>query len=335
MKIIAEIGVNHNADVSLAEKLVEQSANAGADIVKFQTFKAAKNISKFAEQAEYQKQNTGLSISQLDLVKSLELPNEAFVHLAEHAAAHGTEFLSTAFDVDALEFLDQLKLRHIKIPSGDVTNLPLLEAIGQRKKKVIMSTGMATVDEIKTAIDVLLKHGTSQADITILQCTTQYPTPDQDINLAAMVTLGKNLGLSYGLSDHSEGSLACIGAAALGATVLEKHVTLDRNMPGPDHLASMEIPDFAEMIANVRRIKTILGSDEKKVTESDRKNMIIARKSLVAVRSLKSGHVIRRSDLDVKRPAVGISPMEIYNVIGKRLARDIKEDEALRADDVI
>ena len=335
MIVIAEIGVNHNGDVSLAKELIDQSAEAGADIVKFQTFKAKNIVSKFAEQADYQKRNTGSSKSQLELVKSLELPDEAFLELAEYSRSIGTEFLSTAFDVEALEFLDQLDLGYIKIPSGDITNLPLLEEIGKRKKKVIMSTGMATLDEVRAALDVLLSHGTSQQDVTVLQCTTQYPTPDADINLAAMVTLGRELDLSYGLSDHSEGPLACIGAAALGATILEKHVTLDRQMAGPDHKASMEMPEFRKMCADIRRMRTMMGTSEKIVTESDRTNITVARKSIVARSGLKSGHVLRRQDLDIKRPAVGISPMEIYAVIGKRLTRDVEQDEALRDGDVV
>lgn len=325
--IIAEAGVNHNGDLKTARKLVEAAWAAGADCVKFQTFHAENMISRYAEKAEYQKAACGRKGSQLDMVKKLELPFEAFERLKACCDKTGIAFLSTPFDLESVAFLNGLGVPFWKIPSGEVTNLPYLTAVGRTGKPVVMSTGMCGLEEIQAAMDVLRANGTPE--ITLLHCNTEYPTPYEDVNLRAMRTLRERFGVKAGYSDHTPGIEIPIAAAALGAVVIEKHFTLDRNMEGPDHKASLEPGELAAMVKAVRHIEAALGTGEKTVSPSEKKNRDIARKSVVARRAIKRGETLTEENLAVKRPGGGVSPMRWFDILGTPAARDFEEDELI------
>lgn len=325
--IIAEAGDNHNGDFNTALKLVDVAKRAGADCVKFQTFVTEEIISKYAEMAEYQKKNTGKEESQFEMVKRLELSFDEFRKIKEYCDRVGIQFLSTPFDLKSVDFLNELGVPFFKIPSGEITNYPYLIKIAHTGKPVVMSTGMCEPDEILAAINVLEKNGSGE--ITLLHCNTEYPTPLKDVNLYAMRTMKKMFGKKVGYSDHTKGIEVPVAAVALGACVIEKHFTLDKNMPGPDHKASLEPDELGRMVKNIRNIEIALGDGVKRVSESERKNIAIARKSIVARRNIQEGKILTEENLAVKRPGTGINPMQWMEVLGTRAVRDFKEDELI------
>lgn len=325
--IIAEAGDNHNGDFNTALKLVDVAKRAGADCVKFQTFVTEEIISKYAEMAEYQKKNTGKEESQFEMVKRLELSFDEFREIKEYCDRVGIQFLSTPFDLKSVDFLNELGVPFFKIPSGEITNYPYLIKIAHTGKPVVMSTGMCEPDEILAAINVLEKNGSGE--ITLLHCNTEYPTPLKDVNLYAMRTMKKMFGKKVGYSDHTKGIEVPVAAVALGACVIEKHFTLDKNMPGPDHKASLEPDELGRMVKNIRNIEIALGDGVKRVSESERKNIAIARKSIVARRNIQEGEILTEENLAVKRPGTGINPMQWMEVLGTRAVRDFKEDELI------
>lgn len=328
--IIAEAGVNHNGSIELAKRLVDKAVEAGVDFIKFQTFKAANLVTKKARQAEYQKNNIGGGDdSQYQMLKKLELTQEEHFELIEYCNQKGVRFFSTAFDFDSIEFLDSLHLGLWKIPSGEITNYPYIKKIAQKQGDVILSTGMSTSEDIQNAVDVLLRWGKTKDQITILHCNTEYPTPFEDVNLRAMLSIKEHFGTQVGYSDHTRGIEVPIAAVALGATVIEKHFTLDRNMSGPDHKASLEPDELKAMVSAIRNIEKALGSSEKKVTDSERKNIAVARKSIVAARNISKGEILTEENLTVKRPGTGISPMRWEEVLGTTAVRDFQEDELI------
>ncbi|EIW9954265.1 N-acetylneuraminate synthase [Campylobacter upsaliensis] len=325
--IIAEAGVNHNGDINLAKKLIEQAAKAGADVVKFQTFKATSCVSVSAKKAKYQLETTAKEESQLEMIQKLELSYEAHFELIEHCKKHGIAFLSTPFDLESVEFLRGLDLPYFKIPSGEITNLPYLKAVAKCKKKVLLSTGMANLGEIEAALTILRKNGTR--NITLLHCNTEYPTPFEDVNLNALKTLKEAFKLEVGYSDHTEGIVASLGAVALGAVVIEKHFTLDKTMEGPDHRASLEFEELRALCKGIRELEKALGSGIKKASKSEAKNKIIARKSLVAKREIQKGEKFSIENLTTKRPGSGISAMRYEEYLGKRALKTYKKDELI------
>jgi len=328
--IIAEAGVNHNGDMSLAKELIAAAAAAGADLVKFQTFIAANIISRSAPKAEYQKGATDPQESQQEMVRKLELTRENHLELIAECQKQGIGFFSTAFDQDSIDLLEELGGSDIvKVPSGELTNLPYLRYLTRREKRVLLSTGMADLGEIEAAINVVEQAGTPRDKITVLHCTTEYPTPMEDVNLRAMVNIGKAFGVSVGYSDHTPGIEIPIAAVALGATVIEKHFTLDRNLPGPDHRASLEPNELKAMVQGIRNIEKALGDGIKRPSPSELKNKPIARKSLVAARPIKAGEAFTEDNLMAKRPGTGISPMQWDDVIGRTAPRDFREDELI------
>lgn len=325
--IIAEAGVNHNGSLELAKKLVDAAKDAGADCVKFQTFVSKNIVSKNAVKAEYQKQQTEPEESQQDMLKKLELSFDEFVELNEYCKSKSIEFMSTAFDFDSIDFLDGLEMGTWKIPSGDITNLPYLIKIAKLNKPVILSTGMSTMVDIRSAIKALKENGATE--LTVLHCTTEYPTPFEDVNLRAMNTIKEEFGVKVGYSDHTKGIEVPIAAVALGATVIEKHFTLDRNMEGPDHKASLEPNELKAMVDSIRHIELALGNGMKQPAESEKKNMAVARKSIIASKDIKAGDIFTEENLTVKRPGDGISPMRWFDIIGKPAPRDFEEDELI------
>lgn len=325
--IIAEAGVNYNGSLDIAYKMVDKAWEAGADIVKFQTGIPEKVMSRYAVKAEYQKNNTGSDESQLEMVRKLMLRFEEFIPLKEYCNKRGIQFLSTPFDLDSIAFLDHLGCGMWKIPSGEITNLPYLEKIAETGKPVILSTGMSTLDEVKEAINILKAKGNEE--ISLLHCTTEYPTPFSDVNLRAMLTMKETFGLNVGYSDHTLGIEIPIAAVAIGATIIEKHFTLDRNMEGPDHKASLEPDELSAMIRAIRNVETALGNGIKEPAESEKKNMTIARKSIIAAKNIKKDELYTNDNITVKRPGNGISPMKWYEVIGMKAPRDFKEDELI------
>ena len=329
--IIAEAGVNHNGDINKAKQLIDKAVEASVDYIKFQTFKTELCISKNAVKADYQIENTqNSSESQLEMVKKLELSFDQFIELEKYCEQKNIKFLSTGFDSESLIFLAQLGVTIAKIPSGEITNLPYLRQVASLFPEVILSTGMATIDEIKDAVKVLTDNGVSKDKITILHCNTEYPTPMEDVNLKAMLHIQRELGLPIGYSDHTLGIEVPIAAVALGATVIEKHFTLDKTLPGPDHKASLEPNELKAMISAIRNIeKAIGGSGLKEVSKSEEKNKPIARKSIVAATNIKKGDIFTPENLTVKRPGTGISPMQWDEVIGKEAKRDFQEDELI------
>lgn len=332
--IVAEIGCNHNGSKKLAKDMVIKAKECGVDAVKFQTFKADALISKYAPKAEYQKKTTGAAESQLEMTRKLELSPEDYIDLKNFALSLNLDVFSTAFDMESISFLQKTGQYVWKIPSGEITNLPYLERIGALQcpnKKIFVSTGMATIAEIKRCLHILEEAGTSKNEITILHCNTEYPTPDKDVNVRAIEDIKKNFpGYQFGFSDHSIGFLAAVGAVVLGISMIEKHFTLDKSMPGPDHKASATPDEMKALCENVRRMEVLAGSDKKIVTDSERKNKIVARKSIVANRSIHKGDIFTTENLTCKRPGNGISPMEWYKVLGKKAERDFKEDELIK-----
>ena len=329
--IIAEAGVNHNGSLELAKKLVDKAADAGVDYIKFQTFKAEKLVAKNAKKAEYQKANMKSSDdSQLKMLKKLELSYDDHLELIKYCKKQGIKFFSTAFDFDSIEFLDSLNLGLWKIPSGEITNFPYIRAIAQKKGKVIMSTGMCDHEDIANAIEVLERFGKKKEETVVLHCNTEYPTPMEDVNLLAMNDIAQKFGVNIGYSDHTQGIEVPIAAVALGAIVIEKHFTLDRNMEGPDHKASLEPNELKEMVLSIRNIeKAVDGYGVKHVTDSERKNMAIARKSIVAACNIKKDELLTEDNLTVKRPGTGLSPMLWEKVIGTKAKRDFEEEEMI------
>lgn len=328
--IIAEAGVNHNGSIDLAKKLVDKAVEAGADIIKFQTFKSEKLVSKAAKQAEYQKRNIGKKDEgQLAMLKKLELSKEDHEELIVYCKEKGIRFFSTAFDMDSIEYLHSLNLGLWKIPSGEITNYPYLRKIAQYQEPVILSTGMCELSDIESAVKALLEFGVQKEQIIILHCNTEYPTPFADVNLKAMLEIGEMFGVQIGYSDHTKGIEVPIAAVALGATVIEKHFTLDKNMEGPDHKASLEPDELKAMVCSIRNIEQALGSGHKTVSESERKNIEIARKSIVAAYPIKKGETLIEENLTVKRPGNGISPMRWNEVIGTMAIKDFEEEETI------
>lgn len=335
--IIAEAGVNHNGDYELAKKLILEAANAGADYVKFQTFKADKLVSKDAQKADYQKSNLKEGgDTQYEMLKKLEMSEEWHYKLIEYAKECDIKFLSTGFDEDSVDFLDSLKIDLFKIPSGEITNKPYLEHIAKKGKPVVISTGMSNLNEIKDAIDVFEKHQISKNDITILHCNTEYPTPMEDVNLLAMNTIQREFEVKVGYSDHTLGIEVPIAAVALGAVLIEKHFTLDRNMVGPDHLASLVPEELKQMITSIRNIeKAISGSGIKQPSDSEKKNLAVVRKSLHYKDDLIKGATIEKQNLITLRPGNGISPMNYEEIIGKTLSRNVLKNELIKTTDFI
>jgi len=326
VNIIAEAGVNHNGSLDLAKKLVDVAADAGADAVKFQTFKADKVVSKYAPKADYQKLTTDSSESQLDMARKLELSQEHFREVAEYCYRRNIVFLSTPFDFESIDFLVDIGLEVFKIPSGEITNLPYLRKIGSLGRKLIMSTGMATLHEVGGALDILTRSGTDKANITVLHCNTQYPTRMEDVNLTAMVTMEREFNVAVGYSDHTLGIEVPIAAVVLGARIIEKHFTLDKNMLGPDHGASLNPGELKDMVKAIRNIEKTMGDGVKKPSSSELKNINIVRKSIVAARDIKRGEVFTEENITAKRPGTGINPMMWDKILGHSAKRDFPAD---------
>lgn len=328
--IIAEAGVNHNGSLELAKHLIDKAVEAGVDIVKFQTFKSEKLVSKAAKQAEYQQRNIGKKDeSQLDMLKKLELSQADHEELIAYCKEKGIRFFSTAFDMDSIDYLHSLNMGLWKIPSGEITNYPYLRKIAKYNEPVILSTGMCELSDIEAAINVLLDFGVKKEQITILHCNTEYPTPFADVNLKAMLEIGKKFGVQIGYSDHTKGIEVPIAAVALGATVIEKHFTLDKNMEGPDHKASLEPDELKAMVNAIRNIEQALGSGHKTISASERKNIEIARKSIVAACPIKAGELLTEENLMVKRPGNGINPMRWNEVVGTRAVQNYNEEDPI------
>lgn len=327
--IIAEAGVNHNGDYEKAKQLALKAKEAGADYVKFQTGIPENVISRYADMAEYQKVNIGHTESQLDMVRKIMLDRNAFAPLKQYCNEIGIKFISTPFDLVSIDVLRPLKMDFWKIPSGEITNFPYLKKIAQLGEPVIMSTGMSEMDEIEKAIEVLCSNGLTKDQITLLHCNTEYPTPMQDVNLRAMEQMRERFGVKVGYSDHTKGIEVPIAAVAMGADVLEKHFTLDKSLPGPDHKASLEPNELKAMVDAIRNIEQALGDGEKHVSNSERRNIAIARKSIIAARNIKQGEVLTEENLTTKRPGNGVSPMRWNEVIGTCAIRDFKEDELI------
>jgi N,N'-diacetyllegionaminate synthase len=332
--IIAEAGVNHNGQMELAHKLVEAAAEAGADYVKFQTFKTGHLVTSSAPKAAYQsiQKDSEPGESQYDMLRRLELDRTAHLQLIEHAKRCRIRFLSTAFDLDSIDLLLEFGIGLFKIPSGEITNLPYLRKIGQLGKPIILSTGMSTLDEVKQAIDVLVASGAPLNKITVLHCTTEYPAPFEDVNLNAMLTMGKTFGVKVGYSDHTPGIEIPIAAVALGARIIEKHFTLNRSLPGPDHKASLEPHELKAMIKAIRNVEMAMGSGVKEPAPSEKKNLAAARKSIHLSADLPAGHILTPADLEMKRPGDGISPMLLDQIVGRILKTNLVADTKLQLD---
>lgn len=329
--IIAEAGVNHNGSLDLAKQLVDKAVEAGVDYIKFQTFKASKLVTKAAKQAEYQQKNIGKGgDSQYQMLKKLELSPTDYDVLITYCAEKGIKFFSTAFDFDSIEYLHSLNLGLWKIPSGEVTNYPFLKRVAAYNEKTILSTGMCDMEDVRAAVEALYRNGLSKENLILLHCNTEYPTPFEDVNLKAMEALRKEFGVDVGYSDHTRGIEVPIAAVALGATVIEKHFTLDRNMEGPDHKASLEPDELKAMVSAIRNIEKAIGGDgTKHISDSERKNIAVARKSIVAARDISVGELLTETNLTVKRPGTGISPMLWEEVVGTKAIRNFQEDELI------
>lgn len=327
--IIAEAGVNHNGDINMAKRLIDIAANSGADLVKFQTFSADRLVTHGAAKADYQILATDNTESQYDMLRKLELTESMHNELIAHCASQNIGFFSTGFDVESINLLVGLGQELFKIPSGEITNLPYLRHIGKLNKTVILSTGMSNMDEIEAAINVLEESGTHRSKITVLHCTTAYPVPMSDVNLRAMQSIQKKLNVAVGYSDHTLGIEIPIAAVALGATIIEKHFTTDRSLPGPDHKASLEPGELMAMIDGIRNIEKALGDGVKRLMPSEFTNLPIARKSIVASLPIKTGDLYTEHNLTAKRPGTGISPMEWHNLLGSKANRDYLADELI------
>ena len=327
--IIAEAGVNHNGDLGLAKQLIDVAAEAGADLVKFQTFNASRQVTTTAKKADYQTQTTDISETQHEMLRRLELTEAMHHELIAHCASRNIGFFSTGFDIESVDLLMSLGLVYFKIPSGEITNLPYLRHIGQLGKTIILSTGMSNLGDIEAALDVLEQAGTARAQISVLHCTTEYPTPMNEVNLRAMQSIQTAFGVAVGYSDHTSGIEVAIAAVAMGATVIEKHFTLDRNLPGPDHKASLEPEELKAMVAAIRNIEIALGDGIKRLTPSEARNKPVARKSLVASQVIKAGEVFSAQNITTKRPGTGISPMRWNEIMGRAASRDFVADELI------
>ncbi|MGI9318329.1 MAG: N-acetylneuraminate synthase [bacterium] len=327
--IIAEAGVNHNGDLELARQLVNEASRANADIVKFQTFTAENLVTPNASKATYQKLNDDATENQLQMLKRLELDREAHQQLFDHCIDKKIEFLSTGFDFESLELLSRLGQVRFKIPSGEITNLPYLRQVGRYGRPIIMSTGMATLKEVEAALTAVEVAGTARDKLTLLHCTTAYPAPAEETNLRAMQTMADTFGVNIGYSDHTLGTEVAIAAAALGATVIEKHITLDRNLPGPDHKASLETTEFGHMVRAIRRIEAALGDGTKQPARSEKDNILIARRSIVAAMPISKGETFTEINITTKRPASGLSPMLWDEIVGQPSPRKFDMDEPI------
>lgn len=328
--IIAEAGVNHNGSIEMAKKLVDAARDCGVDYVKFQTTKGPESItSRFAQMADYQKKNLNQDESQLEMLRKILLRMEDFEELNAYCGKQGVKFMSTPFDLESVDFLAGLNMDYMKIPSGEITNLPYLRKIAKLHIPVIVSSGMCTLGDIEAAMNVLTTNGLDESEISLLHCNTEYPTPFEDVNLRAMQTLKQCFGVRVGYSDHTKGIEVSIAAVAMGAEIIEKHFTLDRTLPGPDHVASLEPQELKAMTAAIRNIEKAIGTGLKKVTVSEQKNIAIARKSIIAARNIKAGELFTDENLTAKRPGSGISPMRWDDVIGKAAKRDFMEDELI------
>ena len=327
--IIAEAGVNHNGSIQLAKKLIDKAVFSGADAVKFQTFKAKNVVSKNAPKADYQKQTTDSRESQFDMVKKLELNERTHKELIAYCKEANIMFLSTPFDLDSVDLLNELGLQIFKIPSGEITNLPYLRRIGSLNKKVILSTGMSDLKEIGEAIQILTNAGTYKENITVLHANTMYPTPMEDVNLRAMQTIKNKFDVAVGYSDHTLGIEVDIAAVAMGATIIEKHFTIDKTMDGPDHKSSIDPEELNAMVSSIRNIEKALGSSIKKPSKSEKPNISMARKSIVARKSIKKGELFTEKNITIKRPGIGISPMKWDTILGTVAERDYQIDDLL------
>lgn len=327
--IIAEAGVNHNGDMDIARRLIDAAADAGADLVKFQTFNANRLVTRGAKKADYQTQATGAGESQHAMLQRLELSEAMHHELIAHCATRGIGFFSTAFDIDSIDMLTGLGQKIFKVPSGEITNLPYLRHTARAGTPLILSTGMASMADIEAAIDAVEQAGTPRSAVTVLHCTTEYPTPMAEVNLRAMQSIGAAFGVAVGYSDHTPGIEVAIAAVALGAQVIEKHFTLDRTMPGPDHQASLEPHELAAMVSAIRNIETAMGDGIKRLTPSEARNKPIARKSLVAARAIDAGEVFTAENMTCKRPGTGLSPMRWDELIGRRASRSFQADELI------
>lgn len=325
--IIAEAGDNHNGDIELAFQLVDIAVEAKADYVKFQTFKTEQLTSRNARMAEYQKQNIGQEMSQYEMLKKLELPFGSFLELKRYAEKQGIGFLSSPFDIESIRYLNEIDVDLFKIPSGEITNVPYLEEIATYKKKIILSTGMSSLEEIGFALNILRENGAN--DISVLHCNTEYPTPFEDVNLKAMITIRDVFDVEVGYSDHTVGIEIPIAAVAMGAKIIEKHFTIDKNMEGPDHKASLEPLELKNMVSAIRNIEKSMGDGVKKPSPSELKNKDIARKSIVAIKAIKCGERFTKENLGVKRPGYGISPIKWKEIIGTIANKDYEEDELI------
>ncbi len=327
--VIAEAGVNHNGDIQLAKQLIDVASEAGADIVKFQTFSASRLVTRTAKKADYQIQTTGAEESQYEMLSRLELSEDMHRELIAHCATRSIGFFSTGFDIESVDLLVSLGQDRFKIPSGEITNLPYLRHIGQLGKTVILSTGMATLGEIEAAIEVLEQSGTPRAHLSVLHCTTEYPTPMNEVNLLAMRSIHTAFGVAVGYSDHTQGIEVAVAAVAMGATVIEKHFTLDRTLPGPDHQASLEPRQLRAMVSAIRNIEVALGDGIKRLTPGEARNKPVARKSMVASRAIKVGEVFTADNLTTKRPGTGVSPMHWDEVLGRKALREFLAGELI------
>jgi N,N'-diacetyllegionaminate synthase len=327
--IIAEAGVNHNGNIQIAKRLIDEAAAAGADLVKFQTFSANRLVTPNAKKANYQAKMTGLEESQHSMLQRLELTEAMHHELITYCNSRQIGFFSSSFDIESIDLLARLGQEQFKIPSGEITNLPYLRHIGQLGKKIILSTGMSTIGEIETAIDILENSGTPRNKLTILHCTTEYPTPMLEVNLRALQTIHAAFGLEVGYSDHTQGIEVAIAAVALGASVIEKHFTLDRALPGPDHQASLEPAELSEMVRAIRNIEIALGDGIKRLMPSEVRNKLVARKSIIAKCNITAGEVFTTENITTKRPGNGISPMRWDELLGKKASRDFMLDELI------
>lgn len=330
VKIIAEIGVNHNGDIQLARELIDAAKKCGADMAKLQLFRAESLVTKNAQKADYQRQLTGVSQSQYDMLKSLEISNEQYDALVDYGAAIGIPVFATGFDIEDLQYLATKDQALFKIPSGEITNLPYLEFIAEQNKPVILSTGMADFSEVERAVNTLINGGLTGAQLTVLHCTTNYPAQFSEVNLNAMVSMGQQLNVNYGYSDHTMGTSVAIAAVALGARLIEKHFTLDSQLPGPDHKASLEPGPMKEMIQGIRHIELAFGDGVKAPTLAEGENAKVIRKSLVAKKNIVRGEPFTRENIAIKRPGTGLSPFHYYDVLGKTASKDFQEDELIK-----
>jgi len=330
--IIAECGVNHNGSIELAKRLIDEACKAGCDAVKFQTFKTENLVTDYAEKANYQKENTGNEESQFEMLKKLELSNEAHIELIEYCNTKKIEFLSTPFDSDSAEFLEKLEIRKYKIGSGEITNKPLLKKIAKFNKPIILSTGMSSLGEVEEALNWLREEGNN--DITLLHCTSNYPTRYEDVNLRAMETMKIAFKTEVGYSDHTEGIEIAIAAVSMGSSMIEKHLTLDKNMEGPDHKASLEPREFGEMVRQIRNVEKSIGDGIKRAVEAEKSTRDVARKSIVSKKDIKIGERLTEENLTVKRPGTGMKPSEMDFIVGKIARNEIQKDSIIKMQDI-